>query len=117
MRRWLAALLLILFSLQLPFAAAAGYCGHEATAGDAHFGHHACAASAEAAGEAGPDDRSAGSGHADCGVCHLSCAKALSRPFAPDAGAAAAAPARAADDAYSSVPGRPLERPNWLRAA
>lgn len=40
MRRWLAVFLLILLPLQLSWAVAATYCGHEADPAARHVGHH-----------------------------------------------------------------------------
>jgi hypothetical protein len=79
MRRWLAALLLALLSVQLSWAAVAPYCQHEA-AQSGHFGHHehqhrsASVHDAEDMSGADQADKSALSVDLDCDQCHGSCA-------------------------------------------
>jgi hypothetical protein len=78
MRRWLAALLLALLSVQLSWAAVAPYCQHEA-AQSGHFGHHEH--QHRAVGMHDADDmsgidqstKSTLSVDLDCGQCHGTC--------------------------------------------
>jgi hypothetical protein len=81
MRRVAAIFLLMLFSLQSVWVAAAPYCQHEETTGLAHVGHHSHDHHRHAAGEAdsaGKDtassqDQSSSLEHADCHVFHAGC--------------------------------------------
>lgn len=112
MQRWLFLFVLLAFTLQVPWAAAAAYCAHETDAGAAHFGHHEHKhrAAADAAGQDGGS-------HADCGVCHLNACKLshFSTPLAQFAGAPCI-PDRT-PEAYSGfIPDLP-ERPSWPAAA
>ena len=75
MRRWLAALLVALLSVQLTWAAVASYCEHEASP-SGHFGHHehhhhdAVPGDADDASGA---DKSPLTVDLDCGQCHGVC--------------------------------------------
>lgn len=80
-RKTVALVLILLLPLQWGWAMAASYCGHEATATHAHFGHHD-----HAHGDAAPpsladdptgDDTADTGAHADCGTCQLSSASAV----------------------------------------
>lgn len=114
MRRYLAALLLILFALQLPWAAAATYCEHESVTGEAHFGHHQCA---ETVGDQGSsrDGKAAGADHADCSACHLSAAKVLALSTLAVGAIEDYEPDSPYTGAYASAPRQPIDRPNWAR--
>ena len=77
MRRAVIVLFMVMLPIQWVWAAAAQTCQHEPGAAVAHFGHHAHTH------EASPGQPDAvevpvtqGGDHADCGVCHLSAAKA-----------------------------------------
>lgn len=110
MRRWFAVLLLVVLSLQLPWAAAAKYCTHDdGGSTSAHFGHHEHAHPAS-------DTSPSGGDHSDCGVCHLSAAKAIEvvRDLPPPTAERKRLPP-AAIAGYASAPERPRDRPNWLR--
>lgn len=118
MRRFLILLFAIVLPLQITWASAAAYCGHETSAPAAattggHFGHHTHEHPGEAKSKAGaklPD--------ADCAVCHFATSHvvfpALALPAAhdfiklrylnPPVG-------------YGSVPSRTPDRPQWPRLA
>lgn len=73
-RHWLIVLLLVVVPLQLAWAGAAVYCGHEsAVAGAKHLGHHEHAHQPSDGGASVPvDDADMSSAfHADCETCHL----------------------------------------------
>jgi hypothetical protein len=121
MRRWLAALLLALLSVQLSWAAVAPYCQHEA-AQSGHFGHHEHqhhAASVNDAGDVSDSDastksaKSAMSVDLDCGQCHGSCV-GLTQVASPtlDSIQAALPGAMAAVGVTAGGFERP-ERPKW----
>lgn len=134
--RGLCVMLALWLPLQLSWALAASYCGHEAVRPtQAHLGHHAHAHEAGAAGASGTagaaadaseagdpadgaapqDTGSAQDRDADCPVCHTATlgwaplAAGLSCASSPSSAFGAGAPA------LSSVPQAPPERPQWLR--
>jgi hypothetical protein len=122
MRRWLAALLLTLLSVQLSWAAVAPYCQHEA-AQSGHFGHHEHqhhAASAHDAEDMSGTDQSAKSPLSvdlDCDQCHGTCAgltQVASRTL--DSIPTALPSAMAAMGVTAGSFERP-ERPKWLHLA
>ena len=133
MRRWLAVFLLILLPLQLSWAVAAAYCGHDGqvegaviTGSDGgamppHVGHHehrheppaGASASADAGSEAADASTAA---EDDCGICHFGHTQPpVSMPVAWPG---VSAPAIAADgpDLWSSRGPDRHERPNWRLA-
>ena len=81
MRRIVAVFLLMLFSLQSLWVAAAPYCQHEETTGLSHVGHHTHDHHGHATDEShgsGKDtgsapDQSSALEHADCHVFHAGC--------------------------------------------
>ncbi|ATQ77150.1 hypothetical protein CR152_23500 [Massilia violaceinigra] len=112
MRRLLIILLLFVFPLQVSWAAASAYCGHEPAATVAHPGHHQHAPD----NHADPDDSPFGF-DIDCGDCHFT-----SVGITGTSGDGNVPPptsyADAADAACLATlrPARP-ERPKWQRAA
>lgn len=73
-RYWLIVLLLVVVPLQLAWAGAAVYCGHEsAVAGAKHVGHHEHAHQPGSDGASAPADGAGTSSafHADCETCHF----------------------------------------------
>jgi len=73
MRAYLVVFLLAILPLQFAWGVAAGYCGHEAGTGTAHFGHHEHQQRSVAA-KSSPDAKLKipADGDDDCLVCHLS---------------------------------------------
>ena len=122
MRRWLAALLCALLSVQLSWATVAPYCQHEA-AQSGHFGHHEHqhhAASAHDAEDMSGTDQSAKSPLSvdlDCDQCHGSCA-GLTKVASPTLDSIPTAPpsAMAAMGVTAGSFERP-ERPKWSHLA
>jgi hypothetical protein len=124
MRRWLAIVLLALLPLQFSWAAAAAYCGHESTPASIHIGHHDhqhkgvdADGSKALAQDAAASDASQSGDHADCGFCHLSCAKTVVSYVRMPRAPASDPEALFAPRSYvSHLRGR-IERPNWQPAA
>lgn len=92
MRRLIALLLLAIMPFQFGWAAAAAYCGHEATAQACYFGHHdhqhrdgpqaggpgpSGAASAAAATTVDAVQSAPATVDGDCSQCHFSALKVL----------------------------------------
>lgn len=80
MFRWVTAILLVVMPLQLAWAGAAVYCGHEsAVAGAKHVGHHEHAHQPGNAGTSAPvvDADVSGAFHADCETCHFGASPTL----------------------------------------
>lgn len=80
MRHWVIVLLLVVVPLQLAWAGAAAYCGHEATvAGARHVGHHEHAhePGSEGASAAVDDADSSSTFHGDCETCHFGASATL----------------------------------------
>jgi hypothetical protein len=74
MRHWLIVLLLAVVPLQLAWAGAAVYCGHEsAVAAAQHVGHHEHVHQPSTVSDSAPaDDADMSSAfHADCETCHF----------------------------------------------
>jgi hypothetical protein len=74
MRHWVIVLLLAVVPLQLAWAGAAVYCGHEsAVAGAKHVGHHEHAHQPSDDGASAPveDADMSSTFHADCETCHF----------------------------------------------
>jgi hypothetical protein len=74
MRRWLIYVLIVLMPVQLTWAAAAPYCGHETTAAAAdHVGHHEHQHDASLDVSPPADDGAAAAPvlDSDCAFCHL----------------------------------------------
>ncbi|MDY7574861.1 DUF2946 family protein [Actimicrobium sp. CCI2.3] len=119
MTRLLLIFLLTVLPLQLSWAVAAVYCGHENSVSATHVGHHEH--KHEIAHAAGSDDKSVSTSQlaadADCGVCQLGQVGVPHVP--PDAmPVSALAPdySHGNIDLLSSArPERP-ERPKWARA-
>lgn len=115
MKRLVLILVLLAFSAQAPWAAAAAYCMHEQDLVDVHFGHHDHKhrpASTQAGGA-----QSGWDGDSDCGICHLTgCKSSQSCVWLPRfEGVPGVAPA--ASPSYSSfIPDGP-ERPSWIALA
>lgn len=112
MRRALIICLILMLPLQWVWAAAAGTCQHESSDAATHFGHHAHKHSlAITAPDSGGEQATPGGDHADCGVCHLSAAKACAGPTAlavPDCTPGlGAAPMLLYESCISSGPERP----------
>ncbi len=83
MKRFLAILLMLVLPLQFSFAAAASYCEDEVAAVSLeHYGHHDHGDLGEASEPAKSDGDQKPAAHAECGVCHLGCAKVLNAPLA-----------------------------------
>ena len=70
MRRLLLFFLLALLPLQFTWAAAAGYCSHEAVPNTAHFGHHAHAHHGDDAAEKTGASSAQTASDMDCHACH-----------------------------------------------
>lgn len=73
MRRFLLIVLLAFLPLQSIWAAAAGYCGHEAAPQAGHFGHHVHQHQDERADTAGSNALSKAALDLDCHSCHGVC--------------------------------------------
>ncbi len=71
MKRLLVILMLIVVPLQLSWAAAAVYCGHESNSTTVHFGHHEHEHVASAAELKSDVSKSAAAVDSDCTSCHL----------------------------------------------
>ncbi|MDM5179907.1 cobalt-zinc-cadmium resistance protein [Massilia sp. DJPM01] len=112
MRRLLIIFLLMVFPLQVSWAAASAYCGHEPAASVAHPGHHQHADDHQA----DPDDSPFGF-DTDCGDCHFTSVGITATPSGDNAPPPTSY-ADAADAACLATlrPARP-ERPKWQRAA
>lgn len=79
MKRLFAILLMLILPLQFSFAAASAYCEDEvAVVTTEHYGHHD---HGDAHAPVKPDADEKSAGHAECGVCHLGCAKLLNAPL------------------------------------
>ncbi|MEJ6001130.1 cobalt-zinc-cadmium resistance protein [Paucibacter soli] len=124
MRSWLLVLLSLLLTAQFSWAAAAGYCEHEARKPDSsavHFGHHEHAHDAHEAAAEKPAAKASVKAvtqaldmdHGHCQLLHAApaCDYALGPVFA----AAIEPPTEQACLAESVVPEGP-DRPNWWRA-
>jgi hypothetical protein len=121
MRRIVAVFLLMLFSLQSIWVAAAPYCQHEETTGLSHVGHHTHDHHSHAADEPhgfGKDtgssqDQSSALEHADCHVFHAGCSPLSEVGFnfqkRPSSEQLGIEPEKALP---SPLPARP-ERPKW----
>ena len=114
MRRFVALVLLCLFSLQASWAVAAAYCQHESSPDAAHFGHHVHDHATDTA-QLEPSDESVGASAADldCHACHA-CTACLT----PDVTGVALAPNDASpsgqhDPTLPAPPHEPLDRPDW----
>jgi hypothetical protein len=68
MRRLILLFAALIVPLQLSWAAAAVYCGHEGERDSGHFGHHQCAHDAGAAKDPGENGQKGLD--KDCGSCH-----------------------------------------------
>ncbi len=77
MKKYLAMFLLVLLPLQFSWAAAAGYCQHEAGVTANHPGLHTDNHHAADHHESGKDGAPSAGVHSDCAACHLGCAAAL----------------------------------------
>lgn len=115
MRRWLAALLVALLSVQLTWAAVAPYCEHEVSQ-SGHFGHHEHhhhdAVPGDASDAAGAD-KSPLTVDLDCGQCHGVSAglnQVMQPCLLPIPSTRPSVPV--VEGAAAGTPERP-ERPNW----
>jgi len=119
MRRFVAIVLLCLFSLQSAWAVAAAYCAHEkATADAAHFGHHGHEHDADEA-EPATDDDGPGSVKVDldCHACH-GCAHGLVAGALVHADGLPHEFGRPAQERHLPPPALAApERPDWQRLA
>jgi hypothetical protein len=110
MRRCLVLLLLVLFPLQLAFAAAAAYCAHESGTPAKHFGHHEHHA-------VGQLDNAGDDNDGECAFYQLDCADFPSM----ETWCASVADAWTAPMFHPmNVPSRdsePFERPKWRALA
>ncbi len=75
MKKTLAILLMLVLPMQFAFAVAATYCEGEVATTSKHYGHHEHDI-AQALAKSDTSDNQLG--HAECGVCHLGCAKFFS---------------------------------------
>lgn len=118
MRRFVALLLLCLFSLQAGWAVAARYCQHESASAAAHFGHHTHAHAADDT-KADPGAGTPGTlaPDLDCHGCHANPAGVGCAPLAFMAAAAAMPPPQRLAEALPAPPRARVERPNWQRPA
>jgi hypothetical protein len=126
MRRWFAVFLLILVPLQLSWAVAATYCGHEEDPAARHVGHHEHRHEGEHRSGSSPESPSADAAKAthpptpcvddDCGFCHLGHTQPVaSTPLELPAVNGPIARAAAPESWSSRGPDR-RERPNWRTA-
>lgn len=115
MRHWLIVLLLAVVPLQLGWAGAAVYCGHESsTAGAKHVGHHEHVHLPGMDSVASPinDADLSGAFHADCETCHFGASATLTMAPSGTATLPSAGPCCASSPHYlSHVPAVP-ERPD-----
>ena len=106
MRRFIAAVILVVIPLQFAYSAAASYCGDAGRCVPEHMGHHQCG---QDGAPSQPDD--SGAPVHDCGICHLSHAQAhpsIRVEGAPDVEVVPALPTAFSPDSRSP---EPLERP------
>lgn len=120
MRRLVAIFLLMLFSLQSIWVAAAPYCQHEESTGFAHVGHHTHdhqqhtgAPHASAADKASPQDPSSALEHADCHVFHAGCSPLSDLGFNFQLRLSSDEPGIEPVAALPSPPPARPERPKW----
>lgn len=119
MRRYLILFLLVLMPLQLSWAAAGSYCGHETGPQANHFGHHP---HEHAAGDApdldaGTPDKQSSAPHPDCGTCHGGNLVVLSNEGPSTFVTSAASRFVPPWDRISSSLTYPPERPKWASLA
>ncbi len=119
MRRILAIVFLVLLPIQFSWAAVGAYCGHEATAKIAHFGHHehqhvtGASTDSDSAAEL-KGDKAAAVLDLDCGHCHGTCSVMLTVPLSHFGSLIATPPRSTSDDTGGAhAPTRP-ERPQWV---
>ena len=115
MRRVFVALLTLLVAVQFSWAAAAGYCAHEAVTGaTSHFGHHAHSHAGESQK---PGAKAlmmvADLDHGHCHLVHAVMASGILAGHGVDGQAAPRADGRAPVESH--IPDG-LDRPNWQRA-
>ncbi len=117
-RRFCLLFLLVILPFQFAWGAAAGYCGHEKTAGAGHFGHHGHQhkAKADTDGEAVAKKVGAIADDPDCAMCHLGCVQPPTHQTTVVVDTpAAASTTLSSQRAESGRPGR-IERPKWTLA-
>lgn len=118
MHRVFAIVVLLLMQFQLSWAAAAGYCGHEANLAQVrHFGHHEHQHGQQAGKPAATGQQTGAQDDLDCGLCHgLGAVLTLAAHEAPTPvlGDAACCGVEAPIDAPAAAP---PDRPQWLRLA
>lgn len=131
MRRFVALLLLCVFSLQACWAVAASYCQHESAPAAAHIGHHVHQHRAQHATPHPADDANAHDAKADAGIgtpgtaaadldchaCHAHQAGVTPAPLAFSAAPAAVPPPQCPAAALPAPPRARVERPNWQNLA
>jgi hypothetical protein len=120
MRRLIALFLLLVLTLQAPWAAAAAYCQHESAPAAQHFGHHehAHAQAADATLQGGVDAEAADSApDLDCPSCHACCAALSLHGPGVTLVATGSAPPGLAQRLLPAPPPTPLERPDWHHPA
>ena len=117
MRRLLLILLLAFMPLQSIWAAAAGYCSHEAAPSTAHFGHHVHQHHGDGDGDG--DGEKAGTSLAkaasdmDCHACHGTGGGLAHSASTQAIVVAVAHPPGQAAPAWPPAPLTRPERPNW----
>jgi hypothetical protein len=122
MRRLIALFLLLVLTLQAPWAVAAAYCQHESAPEAHHFGHHehvhAQAQAADATLQGSADAEAADSAaDLDCPACHACCA-ALSLHSPGVAPVSTGSQPPGLDQRLlPAPPPTPLERPDWHHPA
>lgn len=118
-RKALVLLMLVLLPIQFVWGAATGYCQHETSTADTHFGHHVHehqAKPAAGAKDASEADRSIGGDHPDCPSCHLTSVSAVIDQVLWVAGTHADPLAVADEHSRTSFFPHSIERPNWRRS-
>ncbi len=118
MRRFVALVLLCLFSLQASWAVAAAYCEHESSPDAAHFGHHVHDHATDGPQQDLPDDSpGALAADLDCHACHA--CTACMTPGAPGVALAPNGTSQSAhqDPTLPAPPLEPLDRPDWQSLA
>jgi len=120
MRRFLIILFALLLPLQLAWAGAAAYCGHEAAgAASKHFGHHTHPhKDFAAAGQGESSGKTVKLPDLDCAVCHFAGSHGLVSEAAWTAShSVATLRYHSLSSAWRSAPEQAPDRPQWSRPA
>lgn len=117
MRRWITILLLVLFPLQLTWAALGSYCRHEGGEHTKHFGHHAHLHQLKAGNDDDPDPQSGKRQHGDCNACFSATITALTGELRLFVNGAAPVPLPGFQAHPLFRPAAPPDRPDWARLA